>query len=241
MRIRAALGIFVALSTFSVASDSHAQDRWYAGNSRPYGVGVGVPVGVGVGVGVPGAYGYGAYPGYSARTGMSDLVAAQGQRNVDNSQAAINYQQANLERTKVNAAMMDNRNKLMDDRLKRQQQAKEINEANREAEKVAEERRKKFEDEHRPQPLGSSQLDRTTGKISWPALLMSSDFETKRKAIDSSFQKLATQGPTDDLNTEIKMEINSLKDALRAQITTLPLPEYSESRKFLDRLANSGA
>lgn len=186
-----------------------------------------------------GFYG-GGYGGVgSIYAGMGNLVRAEGERNVANSEAAINYQKASIEQEKARSAYMDNVKKARENRdeLRRKTEARDA--ANREAEREAEIRRQKFEAEHRPLPLSPRQLDPTTGKIEWPSALQSFDFYEVRTSLDGLFKTRAETGPSDDLTVRIQVQVHKLKDQLRAHITQIPLPEVTESRKFLDRLANS--
>lgn len=241
VKTRAVFGILVLFALASWSSAGIAYDRWYAGGAvrTPY-------VGYGYGGGY-GAYGtrYGLYgAGYgggfgSAYSGMGNLVRAEGQRNVSNSQAAINYQQANLEREKARNALIDNQDKLHKIHRERKQEAEADDAKKREAMKEADARGEKFEAAHRPLPLSTSQLDPATGRIDWPKRLKSPDFDDLRKSLEQLFKTRAESGVNDDLAAEIEMKVGSLKNSLRSQITQIPLPEYSESRKFLDRLANS--
>lgn len=244
MKRQAKSAFFVLFASMVCSSVGYAYGPWYQTGAY------GVPVGYGYGYGGYGAYGVydGVYSGFygggyggvgSIYSGMGDLVRAEGERNVANSQAEINYQQANIEREKARSAFMDNAQKYREnrDKLRRETHARDA--ANREAERMAEARRQKFEAEHRPLPLSPRQLDPSTGKIEWPTALQSIDFQDLRSSLDSLFKTRAESGPSEDLSARAKGQINKLKDQLRSRIMQIPLPEVTESRKFLDRLAAS--
>ena len=52
-------------------------------------------------------------------------------------------------------------------------------------------------------------------------------------------EKFTKYGSSSDLSIQIVSAVNQFKVLLRSQILTMPMPEYSESRRFLDSLAAS--
>ena len=238
MNIRTRLLNFPLFAIVLCCSVANAYGPWYGEPGRPVGYGGYGAYGAGYGYG---GYGYGGGNGGvgGAASGMANLVNAQGQRNVSNSQAAINYEEANIEKQKAISAAMDNMQKYRDNRDLRMQKAEARDAANRQAEMESQARFQKYEADHRPPPLSPSQLEPSTGKIEWPSALRSVDFKETRTAIDALFKTQAESGPSDDLSVQMHEQVRKLQDQLRKQVTQIPLPEYSQSRKFLDRLANS--
>jgi hypothetical protein len=244
-------GILLLLAMTTCCSrPANAYDGWYAGP------GIGVPYGgYGGGYGIYGPGGYGGYGGYGPggygvygggaggiggiASGMGNLVRAQGQRNVDNSQAEINLQQANVEHEKARSDYIDNQKKLHDAKLEWKRRTDEQSAKDQEAQKAARLRAQKFNDEHRSPQLSTSQLDPSTGHINWPMALKAPDFDELRKSVETLFQSRSKTGLTSDLSLELDATIGRLKDSFRGHIMQIPLKEYSQSRKFLDSLAVS--
>jgi hypothetical protein len=235
--------VFVILTLVALSASSlsiSAYDGWYAGGGpgityggyggygyRPYGVGYG-----GVGFSPYGyGYGFGAQnPISSAATGMGNLVRSQGEYNESTAKAMVSYEKARSE-------YIDNQVKANNAFLERKRATQARDAKNREAERAAQARGRAFMAANHTPPLSSSQFDSATGTIEWPELLKGGDFDEPRKALDLMFDTLAKGGPTTDLAIRIRSKVGEFKDFLRSLILKIPMPEYSESRKFLDQLA----
>ena len=235
--------IFVwALLLTSVTCSQYtlAFDEWYVGPGPgfapgvyggygPYGLGLGYGLGLRYGYG----YGFQAQTPYSAEANaMGNLVRAQGDYNQASSKALIDQEEARRR-------YIDNQRKLISNRqeIKRAaltNDAKELENA-----RAARAREEEFQAAHRPQPLSSDQLNPMTGAIQWPEILRADAFAETRKSLDALFEKRAKYGSSSDLTGQIRTKTGELKEALRHQIKEIPLAQYSESRKFLERLAAS--
>lgn len=136
-------------------------------------------------------YGPAYGPGYggttvagSTATGMANAIQAQGQRNLADSQAAINLQDAyskgidnNVKATNAYYEKKAIYNQQMQPiRYERAQQA---------AAYVA---------KNTIQPPASGDFDRTTGRINWPSALRDPHYDQYRKPLDAIFQKRAEGG-----------------------------------------------
>ena len=198
--------------------------------------------GMGMGMGGwGGGYGWGGSQGGigGIYDGQANVIRAEGMYNQMNSQAAINYQKANQENEKARALHLENQQKIHEEKLKRTREAKVRQSEERVENMAARERQQEFIDAHKPQPLAGSQLDPSTGRINWPSPLRTSQFDDFRKAVEAFFETQTKYGSTSDLTIQIVRTVGDMKDLLRKQIRTMPMPEYSESRKFLDSLAAS--
>jgi hypothetical protein len=228
---------FVVSIGFAPVS-SHAQ--WYVGTGYStgypgysYGVrygypgGLGYPIGYGIGLG-----GYsGAQTAFSADAmGMSNLVRAQGQYNEESAKAMLSYEQARKQyienQQQAISAQAASRRVIQAEENKRREQAHE-----------SQVRGAQFAEAHKPMPLSSTQLDSTTGRIQWPPALQANDFDALRQSLDTLFETRAKYGITSTVSAQIATKSGELKDALRAHIRTLPLPEYTEARRFLESMA----
>ncbi|MEX2169345.1 MAG: hypothetical protein WD851_08540 [Pirellulales bacterium] len=122
--------------------------------------------------------------GEGYQRGAAAVISAQGQRNVDNSQARINNQDAY-------SAAIDNSVKSVNAYWEK----KDIYEQ-RQAQKDYEtgEKRDRWMARHRLEPLSANEFDRTTGYITWPKVLEQPQYDQYRKTLDDLFKKRATAG-----------------------------------------------
>ncbi len=220
-----AAGIFAPLHATAI-------DRWYAAR-RVAGYGIAGRAMYGYGAG----YGYGGYGGVgtafsAADHGRADIIRSQGMYNQMNSQAMVNYEEA---RSKY----IDNQEKWTHVYLERRR-ASEAEFAKAQAERIAaRERSKEFQANNPPRSptvLASSQLDPSTGRITWPTGLTSEAFTDLRKSLDSLFELRTHTSTTDDITTQIRKKADEMRDLLRTQIRQMPTQDYLEARRFLDAL-----
>lgn len=86
-----------------------------------------------------------------------------------------------------------------------------------------------------PRGLGSHELDRTTGKITWPFPLANDEYSNLRSDLEEQFH-LRSQGDHPEGVMIIKQKIKLMVDILRTQIEDMPVAEYMVARKFLTSL-----
>jgi len=181
---------------------------------------------------------YYGYPvGYHSSTaaegamrGMADVVRSQGQANLDNSAAAINYGIARSQE-------MDNYKKHVDTFF----QARQANRAYRAAERgppPTMEQLVRFAQMGKPKPLSPSQLDMVTGDIHWPGPLQEEAFANDRETIQAAFAGRSAGGAMgfSDLMT-VRKTTDSMLAQLKGNIRDLPPDAYMESKRFLESLA----
>ncbi len=196
--------------------------------------------------------GYGGYGGYGGwgwggaaggvgeiYSGMGNLVRSEGQRNMMNAQAEKTYQQAVQENEKARALHLENQQKIHAEMQKRKREARANDAQEREEARIARERQQEFLDAHRPQPLDATQFNPSTASIDWPPAVRASDFDNLRMSIETMFMARSKYGVTSDGTRQLTKAIGDMKDLLRSQILKIPGSDYSEARKFLDRLAAS--
>ncbi|MDH3716780.1 MAG: hypothetical protein OES79_01540 [Planctomycetota bacterium] len=142
--------------------------------------------------------------GESHARGLSEVVRARGQRELDSAQARIGRAEA--------------RSRELDNRLKATQTYFEMRNINREQRFGTEEERyeqRRRNNERRfaaarradPDELTSDQLDPVTGKITWPFSLMPVRFREYRERLDELFAQRATYGGR--ISFETYTEINT--------------------------------
>lgn len=201
----------------------------------------GMGMGMGMGGWGGGGYGWGGSQGGigGIYDGQANVIRSEGMYNVMNSQSAINYGKAAQENEKARALHVENSTKIHEERLKRAREAKVRQSEERVENMAARERQQEFIDAHKPKPLPVSQLDSSTGGINWPMALRTSEFDDFRKSMEAMFETQSKYGNTSDLTIQIVRKVGEMKTLLRSFILKMPMPEYSESRKFLDSLAAS--
>jgi len=180
-------------------------------------------------------FGYGGYygggtAGGSYLHGMGDVIRSQGQANLDNSAAAINYSVARSQE-------MDNYKKQTDTYF----QTRAANRAYREQERGP---RPTMEDLVRyaqmgkPKPLSPSQLDVVTGDIAWPVVLRADEFAQGRAAVEAAFtgrSASSAMGLSDLM--KVRETTDSMLAQLKQSVRDLPPNEYIKAKRFLESLA----
>ncbi len=185
-----------------------------------------------------GGYYGGGYPVYShsstaaegAMRGLSDVVRSQGQANLDNSAAAINYSVARS------------------NELENQKQYTETyfakKEMNRRARAAARRPRATMEDLVRyaqvgkPKPLSPSELDTVTGAIHWPVLLKTEPFERDATKLQKVFSYRAQgEAISQSEYREVRQVTKRMLADLKGQIREVTPTEYTTSKRFLQSLA----
>jgi hypothetical protein len=116
--------------------------------------------------------------------GVSGIIQAQGERNLNNSQAAINAQDAY-------SMAIDNSTKSVNAFWEQ----KDIYKA-RQQQEFAEIGRKRSDylARHGLESLTPQEYDRTTGQITWPKVLAQKEFDAYRNTLDELMRKRAYQG-----------------------------------------------
>jgi hypothetical protein len=116
--------------------------------------------------------------------GMSGIISAQGQRNLSNSQAAIN--------------MTDARSNQIDNQVKSVNAYWEkkgiYNEHQQEENKEIERQRNEYMATHRLQSLTPDEFDRATGQVNWLKVLEQPSYTQYRSKLDELFKKRSYQG-----------------------------------------------
>ena len=182
---------------------------------------------------------YGGYPGgyYHASTaaegamrGMADVVRSQGQANLNNSAAAINY-------TVAQRNEIDNRYAWTNTYF----EMRRANRAYREAERgprTTMEQAVRLAQAGMPKPLSPGEVDTVTGAISWPRFLQSDAYATNRSELEEIFSRRASLGT---LGAEDFMRARQATDAmlaaLKKQVRQVPPEDYMASKRFLQSLA----
>jgi hypothetical protein len=116
--------------------------------------------------------------------GLGAVINAQGQRNLSNSQAAINL-------TDARSNQIDNQVKSVNAFWEKNS----IYQQHRQAELAEQEQKSEaYLAEHGLKSLTPDQFDRTTGRITWLKVLEQKQYDPYRSKLDELFQKRAYQG-----------------------------------------------
>jgi hypothetical protein len=189
----------------------------------------------------PPSGGGGNYYGYSggyhsstaaegAMRGMADVVRSQGEANLSNSAAAINYSIA--------------RQQEIDNYAHYTNTYFQMREANRQYRAAERGPRPSMEDLVRyaqmgkPQPLSPSEIDVVSGDISWPMLLRDDAFAQERKLVEAAFanRSASTAMGFSDLMT-VRKVTDTMLAQLKENVRDLPPNAYLEAKNFLESLA----
>ena len=185
-----------------------------------------------------GNYGGGGYGGgYHSSTaaegrlrGSADLVRSQGEANLSNSAAAINYSLA--------------RSNQIDNRSKATSTYFDMRETNRQA-RAAErgprpsmEALVRYAQAGKPKRLSPSELDTVTGQIQWPLLLQANDFTDQRAELEGAYgRRAASSVARANDYWAIKKSTDTMLANLKTQVREVPPQDYTVAKKFLESLA----
>jgi hypothetical protein len=162
-----------------------------------------------------------------AANGMSNIIASQGQKNLNDSQAAINLTQAR-------SSQIDNQVKSVNafwekrdiyDARVQQQMAK------------TDQRRNFYLQNHGITGLTPEEFDRTTGAIVWPKVLEQSQYNPYRLMLDKLFKQRAYAGAlTGDEYMEAAAASKQWRALLGTQQNVYPQPILSQMIRFILKL-----
>lgn len=86
-----------------------------------------------------------------------------------------------------------------------------------------------------PRWLGPDELDRSSGRIAWPAALKTPDFSTLRSHVEEAFRQRNSSGSSEAETAQtIRDNVRLMMDLLRVHIEDYPADEYLTARRFLD-------
>lgn len=176
--------------------------------------------------------GYASTAGQAAAYGLSDVIRSEGYANLQNSEAAKNWEDA---KTKE----IDNRQKWTNTYFDMRRTNKESRRAE-DGPAVTRDQAIRFAKAAAPPRLTSSQLDPVTGHIEYPLVLTEKDYDPYRRDLDKLFSDRATSGGSvqyEDFQ-RIQGTVSKFIDALKTNVSRYPAGDYGRARTFLDSLAN---
>ena len=179
-------------------------------------------------------YGWGNYSSTVAEgyaRGAADLTRSAGMGNLYNSQAAINYEDA--------------QSKELDNRRKATESYFELRRINQQARAEEEARRRTSEGAFRygqtpaVKRLTMARLDPVTGKLAWPPILEREKYAPQRQVLDELFVKRAMM-PTGLIGDDYVRAVNacnSLLDDLKRDLPEYKPMDWIEAKNFVESVS----
>lgn len=180
------------------------------------------------------------YPSYHSSTaaegaqrGFADVVRSAGEANLNNSQAAISYEQA--------------RSMNMQNHLQYTETYFQMRQMNRQARaaesgpRLSTEQLFRIAQQQAPNRLSNSDVDPLTGDITWPIVLEDEPFAQYRERLNALFAERANSGGAVSIGEmqEIRRTTDAALAELQANIRNYPTNDYMQARRFLQSLAFS--
>jgi hypothetical protein len=159
-----------------------------------------------------------------AQRGLGSIISAQGERNLSNSQAAINL-------TDARSNQIDNQVKSVNAYWEK----KGIYQEHVAAEMaVIEQKRERYVARRGSLDFSPEEFDRTTGKVNWPSILQQSSFDPYRTTLDTIFHDRSYNGAlTGDQYVEANTAYNDWRGAIIGQKSAFPAPIVQQMLRFL--------
>jgi hypothetical protein len=179
--------------------------------------------------------GYASTASQGAAYGMSEMMRAQGYENLQNSEAAKNWEDVKT---------LDIQNKM-----RWTETYFEMRKTNREARAaeagpaITHDQAIRMAKMGAPPRLVSTQLDPITGHIEYPMVLQDDIFAPYREELDKLFAKRASSGGSISFNEfeEIQSTVANFTEALKEHVNKYPAGEYGRARTFLDSLRHEAS
>jgi hypothetical protein len=181
---------------------------------------------------------YGGYGGFNRAStvgesyarGMADLIRSQGLRNLFNSEALINYEEA--------------RTKYLENRIKNTETYFQMRSINKEVRKATDFRNAptaeewaRMTKELKPKQLSIDDFDPRNSHIKWPIVFRSSLFKADTKKIEKLLAKKPNKDDMDyDDYSKLLSHCNNLKTTLKSQVKKVPANDYIDAKNFIKSL-----
>jgi hypothetical protein len=164
--------------------------------------------------------------------GAADAIRAEGAYNLYTAKAMSEYQDAR-------AKYLANRREATRNYLANKEFYNAQQNAKRERNRAANEAARDIKSDA-PSPLGPEAFDAKTGKIAWPKALLDSQFASKRAEVERLFDSHATSSSGGDEVKKVRTIAAEMAATLKGKIKQTNANDYTQARKFLERLAITG-
>jgi len=182
-------------------------------------------------------YGNATTPESAAGHALADIVRAQGMYNQATSAALVNYEQARSQ-------YIQNQRQWTEVYLAKQRALDEIHFKSRQQARDRNARYQEYLENHPssglPPRLASTQLNRSTGKITWPSVLMRDSFAIQRNEIESLLVAQVQTRATSEISQAIVFKCREMHAELRHHIREMVTQDYLGAYRFLDSLSLEG-
>ena len=219
--------LIMAFPAMILAQSETSQEQRSKANPAPYQPAVPAPS--------VNMYGGGGWPGYSsgaltaagsAMSGMASVISAKGDYNLSTSAAAINMTQAQKNE-------IENRQQWTNTYFDMRETNRKAHAAERRPPPTMEQIARMAR-EGVPKKLQPSQIDAVSGGLNWPSALQDPAFESQRSEVDQLFAARARYGGLSYADqTKVREAVDTMFDALKAQVREMPPPDYVACRTFL--------
>ena len=176
--------------------------------------------------------GYASTAQQGADYGMSEMMRAQGYQNLQNSEAAKNWEEAKT-------ADIQNRLRWTETYFEMRKVNREKR-AEEDGPPVTQEQAIRMAAQKMPARLRSTQLDPATGHIEYPMILTDTGYKPYRDKLDTLFAHRAASGgsmPYSDYQA-IQQTVGQFIDALTRRINEYTAGDFGRAKNFLDSLGN---
>jgi hypothetical protein len=176
--------------------------------------------------------GYASTAGQAADYGMSEVLRAQGYNNVQNSEAAKNWEE-------VKTLDMQNRLRWTETYFEMRRVNREARAAER-GPPVTQEQTIRWAKMAAPARLKTTDLDPVTGHINYPLLLTQDIYSPFRDRLDALFAERAASGGSlrYEQFQEIQSTVGAFIEALKRRVNDYAAGDYGVARTFLDSLGH---
>ncbi len=165
-----------------------------------------------------------ATAGESYSRGISGIISAQGQKNLSDSQAAINA-------TEARSNQIDNQVKSVNAYWEKKGIYQEHVEAENQQIQAA---RGRYIARRGSLDFSPEEFDRTTGKVNWPRILQQTTFDPYRTTLDTIFHDRSYNGAlTGDQYVQANTAYNDWRGAILGQKSEFPAPIVQQMLRFL--------
>lgn len=174
--------------------------------------------------------GFGGTAAMASMMGYASLLRAQAAANLQNSQAAINWE-------KAKTAEIQNRLLWTETYF----QMRRINHDMRLAERgpsITGDQANAFAQAEAPKPLDLTQLDPATGRVSYPTALRDPQYDGLRYDVDLFFRQRARTHGSVDFNElqHVETILDLFHDAIHGNVASYAAGDYGQAVTFLEQL-----
>jgi hypothetical protein len=163
--------------------------------------------------------------------GLGDVIRSVGRANLDNSAAAVNFEEA--QRRQIENFKFGTQAYFEMREYNRTRRAIEENRYRGTAEDLSRYARAAI-----PRLLNNRELDHTTGTIRWPILLMLRQFDDERAVLEKVFADRAYHGVIGAQDfLVVKQTANDMLASLKEEVYFFPAQQYMDARRFLESLS----